>query len=103
MPAGIFTCSDITNRAIYFFDVLTLGWIRKGYSLLWKDRVDLNLIFLAGECLKNTFCKMYIIICERFCPNEGSVVGYNWMKAKYTANQGVQIVEIIFQTRSKAN
>ena len=45
---------------------------------------------------------MYVTICGRFCLNEGGVVGYvNWMKAKYTANWGVQIVGMIFQTRSK--
>ena len=46
---------------------------------------------------------MCITICGRFRLNEGGVVGYgNRMKAKYTANWGVQIVGMIFQTRSKA-
>ena len=46
---------------------------------------------------------MCITICGRFRLNEGGVAGYgNRMKAKYTANWGVQIVGMIFQTRSKA-
>ena len=40
-------------------------------------------------------------ICGRFCPDEGVVAGYgNRIRAKYTAKWGVQIVEMIFQTRS---
>ena len=38
-----------------------------------------------------------------FCPDEGVVAGYgNRIRAKYTAKWGVQIVEMIFQTRSRA-
>ena len=34
-------------------------------------------------------------------PNEGGVAGYgNRMRVKYTANWGLQIAEMIFQTRS---
>ena len=52
--------------------------------------------------MRNAFCKMYITICGRFRLNEGGVAGYgNRMKAKYTANWGVQIAGMIFQTRSK--
>ena len=52
-------------------------------------------------CLKNAFCKMCVTICGRFRLNEGGVAGYfNWMKTKYTANWGVQVAEMIFQTRS---
>ena len=44
---------------------------------------------------------MCITICGRFRLNEGGVAGYgNRMRAKYTANWGVQIVGMIFQTRS---
>ena len=47
---------------------------------------------------------MCITICGRFRLNEGGVAGYgNRMKAKYTANWGVQIVGMIFQTRSNLN
>ena len=53
-------------------------------------------------CLKNTFRKMYVTICGRFCPDEGVVAGYgNRIRAKYTAKWGVQIAGMIFQTRSR--
>ena len=56
---------------------------------------------IARVRLKNAFCKMCVTICGRFCLNEGGVAGYvNRTKAKYTANWGVQIVGMIFQTRS---
>ena len=45
---------------------------------------------------------MCVTICGRFCPDEGVVAGYdNRIRAKYTAKWGVQIVEMIFQTRSR--
>ena len=57
---------------------------------------------LARACLKKAFCKMCVTICGRFCPDEGVVAGYgNRIRAKYTAKWGVQIVEMIFQTRSR--
>uniref|UniRef100_UPI002FE6D8C0 DUF6783 domain-containing protein n=1 Tax=Blautia difficilis TaxID=2763027 RepID=UPI002FE6D8C0 len=41
-------------------------------------------------------------MCGRFCPDEGIVAGYgNRIRAKYTAKWGVQIVGMIFQTRSR--
>ena len=56
----------------------------------------------ARACLKNAFCKMCVTICGRFRLNEGGVAGYvNRMKAKYTANWGVQVVGMVFQTRSR--
>ncbi len=40
-------------------------------------------------------------VCGRFYPNEGGVAGYgNRMRVKYTAKWGLQIAEMIFQTRS---
>ena len=52
-------------------------------------------------CLKNALRKMYVTICGRFCSDEGVVVGYdNRIRTKYTAKWGVQIVGMIFQTRS---
>ena len=46
---------------------------------------------------------MCVTICGRFCTNEGGVVGYdNRIWAKDTANWGVQIAGMIFQTRSGA-
>ena len=52
--------------------------------------------------MKNAFRKMCVTICGRFCPDEGIVAGYgNRIREKYTAKWGVQIVEMIFQTRSR--
>ena len=47
---------------------------------------------------------MCVTICGIFCPDEGAVVGYgNWIRVKYPAKWGVQIAEMIFQTRSRYN
>ena len=44
---------------------------------------------------------MYVTICGIFCPDEGAVAGYgNRIRVKSTAKWGVQIAEMIFQTRS---
>ena len=44
---------------------------------------------------------MYVTICGRFCTDEGIAAGYdNRILAKDTANWGVQIAGMIFQTRS---
>ena len=52
--------------------------------------------------MKKAFCKMCVTICGRFCINEGVVVGYdNRIWVKDTANWGVQIAGMIFQTRSR--
>ena len=60
--------------------------------------------FIARACLKKAFCKMYVTICGRFCPDEGVVAGYdNRIRVKYTAKWGVQIAGMIFQTRSSCN
>ncbi|WP_334305857.1 DUF6783 domain-containing protein [Blautia sp.] len=41
-------------------------------------------------------------MCGRFCSDKGVVAGYgNRIRAKYTAKWGVQIVGMIFQTRSR--
>ncbi|MEE1418045.1 MAG: DUF6783 domain-containing protein [Lachnospiraceae bacterium] len=46
---------------------------------------------------------MRVPVCGRFYPNEGGVAGYgNRMRVKYTAKWGLQIAEMIFQTRSSA-
>ena len=53
-------------------------------------------------CLKKAFCELRVPVCGRFYPNEGGVAGYgNRMRVKYTAKWGLQIAEMIFQTRSK--
>ncbi|MGO4945452.1 DUF6783 domain-containing protein [Blautia sp. Sow4_E7] len=45
---------------------------------------------------------MCVTIFGRFYPDEGAVAGYgNRIRVKYTANWGVQIAGMIFQTGSK--
>ena len=45
---------------------------------------------------------MCITICRKFCPDRDVAAGYaDQIQAKYTAKQGVQIVEMIFQIRSR--
>ncbi|MFR7910945.1 MAG: DUF6783 domain-containing protein [Blautia sp.] len=52
--------------------------------------------------MKKAFRKLRVPVCGRFCPNEGGVAGYgNRMRAKYTAKWGLQLAEMIFQTRSR--
>jgi len=52
-------------------------------------------------CLKKAFCKMCVTICGRFCSDKGAVAGYGALiRAKSPAKWGVQIAEMIFQTRS---
>ena len=54
-------------------------------------------------CLKKAFLELRVPVCGRFYPNEGGVAGYgNRMRVKYTAKWGLQIAEMIFQTRSRA-
>ena len=80
------------------FDIITIFGKFLGFS-----HSPYNFFSFFRACLKNAFCKMCVTICGRFRLNEGGVAGYaNWMKAKYTANWGVQIVGMIFQTRSRA-
>ena len=55
-------------------------------------------------CLKKAFRELRVPVCGRFYPNEGGVAGYgNRMRVKYTAKWGLQIAEMIFQTRSSQN
>ena len=52
-------------------------------------------------CLKKAFRELRVSVCGRFYLNEGGVAGYgNRMRVKYTAKWGLQIAEMIFQTRS---
>ena len=64
-------------------------------------RVNLHSLSYARACLKKAFRKLRVPVCGRFFPNEGGVAGYgNRMRVKYTAKWGLQIAEMIFQTRS---
>ena len=59
--------------------------------------------YLSRACLKKAFRELRVPVCGRFYPNEGGVAGYgNRMRVKYTAKWGLQIAEMIFQTRSRA-
>jgi len=58
---------------------------------------------LTRACLKKAFRELRVPVCGRFYPNEGGVAGYgNRMRVKYTAKWGLQIAEMIFQTRSSS-
>ena len=55
----------------------------------------------SRACLKKAFRELRVPVCGRFYPNKGGVAGYgNRMRVKYTAKWGLQIAEMIFQTRS---
>ena len=57
---------------------------------------------LTRACLKKAFRELRVSVCGRFYPNEGGVAGYgNRIRVKYTAKWGLQIAEMIFQTRSR--
>ena len=59
------------------------------------------LIKNTRACLKKAFRELRVPVCGRFYPNEGGVAGYgNRMMVKYTAKWGLQIAEMLFQTRS---
>ena len=66
----------------------------------WRSFGKRDVIF-ARACLKKAFRELRVPVCGRFYPNEGGVAGYgNRMRVKYTAKWGLQIAEMIFQTRS---
>ena len=67
----------------------------------WRSFGKRDVIF-ARACLKKAFRELRVSVCGRFYPNEGGVAGYgNRMRVKYTAKWGLQIAEMIFQTRSR--
>ena len=52
-------------------------------------------------CLKKAFRELRVPVCGRFYPNEGGVAGYgNRMRVKSPTKWGLQIAEMVFQTRS---
>ena len=52
-------------------------------------------------CLKKAFRELRVSVCGKFYPNEGGVAGYgNRLRVKFPAHWGLQIAEMIFQTRS---
>ena len=56
---------------------------------------------IPRACLKKAFRELRVPVCGKFYPNEGGVAGYgNRIRVKYTAKWGLQIAEMIFQTRS---
>ena len=74
----------------------------------YEEDKQANLIMLRKQlvsraCLKKASHELRVPVCGRFYPNEGGVAGYgNRMRVKYTAKWGLQIAEMIFQTRSRA-
>ena len=72
------------------------------YAAKWGVQIA-GMIFQTRSraCLKKAFRELRVSVCGRFYPNEGGVAGYgNRMRVKYTAKWGLQIAEMIFQTRS---
>ena len=67
-----------------------------------KNSIDDGIpYFNLRACLKKAFRELRVQVCGRFYPNKGGVAGYgNRMRVKYTAKWGLQIAEMIFQTRS---
>ena len=67
------------------------------------DRIEDKVLGVSiRACLKKAFRELRVPLCGRFYPNEGGVAGYgNRMRVKYTAKWGLQIAEMIFQTRSR--
>ena len=56
----------------------------------------------SRACLKKAFRELRFLVYGRSYPNGGGVAGYsNRMRVKYAIKWGLQIAEIIFQTRSK--
>ena len=55
-------------------------------------------------CLKKAFCKIYLTICGKFCPDEGTVAGYgSRIRVEYTAKWDVQIAGMIQARSSSGN
>ena len=73
----------------------------KKHGMIWQPE-DLQVQKIKTRaCLKKAFRELRVPVCGRFYPNEGGVAGYgNRMRVKYTAKWGLQIAEMIFQTRS---
>ena len=106
-------CSDmITAEYLYSYAALSLCTIivRNRESCKITVRFAMHRILadctnsrgMSRACLKKAFRELRVPVCGRFYPNEGGVAGYgNRMRAKYTAKWGLQIAEMIFQTRSR--
>ncbi|MFR4864506.1 MAG: DUF6783 domain-containing protein [Oliverpabstia sp.] len=61
-----------------------------------------EIVASTRACLKKAFRELRVPVCGKFYPNEGGVAGYgNRIRVKYTAKWGLQIAEMIFQTRSR--
>ena len=71
------------------------------YNIFSYNRQLFAPVRYTRACLKKAFRELRVPVCGRFYPNEGGVAGYgNRMRVKYTAKWGLQIAEMIFQTRS---
>ena len=70
------------------------------YSIISVTVKTLN-SYGSRAYLKKAFRELRVPVCGRFYPNEGGVAGYgNRMRVKSPAKWGLQIAEMIFQTRS---
>ena len=78
--------------------------VRFVWLLNTSEKLLRNHMILTRACLKKAFRELRVPVCGRVYPNEGGVAGYgNQMRVKYTAKWGLQIAEMIFQTRSSTS
>ena len=85
----------------FLFTVLSLPDFYPDALLLYLLLFSTFSVTRSRACLKKAFRELRVSVCGRFYPNEGGVAGYgNRMRIKYTAKWGLQIAEMIFQTRS---
>ena len=77
--------------------------VRFVWLLNTSEKLLRNHMILTRACLKKAFRELRVPVCGRFYPNECGVAGYgNRMRVKSPAKWGLQIAEMIFQTRSSA-
>ena len=94
------------NQNFYYF-CHSFSHLNSYFSFSYSDDACENLLSVfssARACLKKAFRELRVPVCGRFYPNEGGVAGYgNRIRVKYTAKWGLQIAEMIFQTRSSTS
>ncbi|MFR5940010.1 MAG: DUF6783 domain-containing protein, partial [Ruminococcus sp.] len=64
---------------IFIYHISNFDSFSISLSLYASFRFSVNCTIFqirAKACLKKAFCKMYVTICGRFCPDEGAVAGY---------------------------
>ena len=92
------------NRNFYYF-CYSFSHLNSYFLFSYSDDACENLLSVfssARACLKKAFRELRVSVCGRFYPNEGGVAGYgNRTRVKSPAKWGLQIAEMIFQTRSR--